>query len=99
MAKKQFKERQKRLTIPALFWDNTDWVPASKYPGFTVYTDVCLSELLNVSPMRVGMWRAKNVIPFEKRGAFCVFNLNSVIEALVKKGYKQAGRSDKGGIL
>ena len=98
MAKKVFKEREKRLTIPKYFWDNENWVEASKYPAFQVFTDRCLAEVLEVSPMRVGMWRTKGEIPFEMKGSFAVYDLNAVIQALLLKGYKQSGNSNKGGI-
>ena len=98
MAKKQFKEREKRLTIPLLFWDNSEWVLAEKYPNFQVFTDTCLAELLQVSPMRVSMWRNAGTIPFTMKGSFACFNLNSVIESLLLKGYRQEGKASKGGI-
>ena len=100
MAKKEFKEREKRLTIPKYFWDNENWVEAEKYPNFQVFTDVCLAEILNVSPMRVSMWRKENKIPFENNGSYyACYNLNSVIKALLLLGYRQAGNSNKGGVI
>ncbi|MCK9282318.1 MAG: hypothetical protein M0P71_17010 [Melioribacteraceae bacterium] len=96
--KKQFKEREKRLTIPLYFWDNEAWVTAEKYPEFTVFTDRCLAEILEVSPMRVSMWRAANKIPHTMGGNFAIYNLSQVIQALLKAGYRQDGRADKGGI-
>jgi len=82
------KERKKRVTLPGLYFDNQRFVPASQYPGFTVYTDKGLADLLNVSPMRVGMWRSSNKIPYKMSGNYAVYSVNAVLEALQKQGYE-----------
>jgi len=81
-------ERKKRLILPGLYFDNQNWVPASRWPNYIIYTDVCLAQTLMVSPMRVGMWRNSGKIPFEKKGNFHVYRLNEVLEALKKQGYE-----------
>ena len=86
---KQIKERPKRLTIPKYFWDGEAWAEAEKYPNFTVFTDRRLAELLNVSPMRIGMWRTSGTIPFEMAGNFAVYRVNAVLQSLLAAGYRQ----------
>lgn len=94
MATKQFKERAKRLTIPKYFWDNEKFVEASEYSGWTCYTDAVLAETLGFSPMRISMLRNEGKIPFTMGGSFAIYDLNKVIEALLKQGYKQEGKNE-----
>lgn len=89
MTTKEFREREKRVTIPATFFNGETWEPFENYPGFLAYTDKILADLLQVSPMRVGMWRAKNEIPFDMKGAFACYDVNNVITALKAAGYEQ----------
>lgn len=83
------KKRETTIKLPGLFWDNERWVPAEKYPNFTVYTDKVLAEILKVSPMRVSTWRNEKTIPFKLMGGYAVYDVNAVIQALLKAGYQQ----------
>jgi hypothetical protein len=83
-------ERKKRLILPGLIFDNQSWVPVSQYPNYQVFTDKVLAGVLNVSPMRVGMWRASGVIPYELSdltGKYAAYNVNAVLEALRARVY------------
>lgn len=84
------KIAQKRLKIPTLFFNGQAWEPISQYPHFQVFTDKILAEVLQVSPMTISAWRAKNVIPFNftLTGSYAVYNVNEVIAALKAAGYK-----------
>ena len=88
MTQKVIKERPKRLKLPGLFWDNENWVRAETYPNYLIFTDVCLAETLNVSPVRVGVWREKNVIPYTMAGNFPVYKLCEVLNSLQAHGYE-----------
>jgi len=85
------KKREKSITLPGLFWDGETWAPASAYPNYTIFTSRVLAEALMVSPMTISTWRKENVIPFtlSGSGSFAIYNLNEVIEALLKAGYSQ----------
>lgn len=86
---KQIKEREKRLKIPALFFDGESMVPFEKFPYAMAYTDRVLSEVLQVSPMRISMWRKSNTIPYKMEGSFAVYNIKDCISALKAAGYSQ----------
>ena len=84
------KIAEKRLKLPGLFWDGESWVKAEKYPAFTIFTDRVLSEILQVSPMTVSMWRKEDKIPFKILGSsFAIYDLNLVLHALQEAGYQQ----------
>ena len=82
------KKKKTTIVLPGLFFDNEKWLPAGSYPGFTVFTDVCLAGLLGVSKMRVQTWRMSGIIPAKMQGNFAVYSLNAVLQALIKAGYK-----------
>jgi len=86
---KKIIEREKRVVLPGLFFDNQKFVPAETYPAFTIFTDTFLAETLMVSVKRVEMWRKANVIPFRMNGKHAVYDLNAVIVALKAAGYSQ----------
>ena len=83
------KKKETSIILPGLFYDMEKYVPASSYPGYTIFTDRVLAETLSVSPNTVKTWRISNVIPFRMSGNFAVYDLNQVITALLKSGYKQ----------
>lgn len=83
------KKSEKRLKIPTLFYDGKEWLTISDFPSFQVYTDRILSEVLQVSKMRVSLWRSSGVIPHTMCGNFALYRVNDVIKSLLKNGYEQ----------
>jgi len=83
------KKMLPKIVLPGLYFDNENWVPASQYPHFQIFTDRVLSETLMVSPMRVSQWRTSGTIPcnFSGSGSYAIYNLNDVLKALKLAGY------------
>lgn len=81
--------REKKLTLPGLFWDGERWVKAEQYPRFQIFTNKCLAQTLRVSQMTVSSWLDKNIIPFRTSGSYAIFDMNLVLQALKTAGYSQ----------
>jgi len=81
------KKKEKSIVLPGLFFDNQSFVPASKYPSFTIFTDICLAETLQVSANTVKTWRVMKVIPHTMQGNFAVYDVNAVLKSLQEAGY------------
>ena len=83
------KQKDKTVVLPGQIWDGEKYAPISSYPGFIVYSDKILAEVLGVSQSLVGWWRYKEKIPFKMEGSFARYDVNAVIQALLQAGYKQ----------